>query len=655
MKHLQVVSLSLFVALLTLVLADGAPTRVFAQGIVYVNKNATGANNGTRWADAYTDLQVALANTSAGEMWVAAGTYTPAGPNGDRNATFQLKNNVALYGGFAGNETARDQRNPAANVTILSGDLNGDDQPGFYNQADNSYHVVTGSGTDATAILDGFTITGGRANASSGYGGTGAGVLIVKGSPTLSGCKIVANEASWGAGLYIGGGSLTITGCEFSGNLAYASKGGGMSIAAGSTATIANSTFTYNRSTGGAAQPGGGAIYNDFGANLTVSNSTFVGNVTDFYCCGGTAPAEGGAILSGGDSFTLTNSILLGNRAHNGGAVAVYGNATLVNDVFSGNRATSGLTQWPTGYGGALELAYLSNKTVKLEGVTLSRNTAVEDAGGVYAGGVSLLIENSILWGNTTSNPDITTFQAQIHGPSSIRYDDIQGVWEPIPGQDPPNCPGCLDADPLFVNAVGDNLRLNPGSPVIDAGDNAGFPAGITTDLDGNARFFDDPATPNTGLGIPPIVDMGAYEFGSGSPAPTPTATPTTMPPTATPTATPTTIPPTATPTSVPPTATPTSCAAKPGKPTLVSPANGATVTVRQVPLDWNPVACAASYKVQVRQDSTSGALADSKTVSTDSYPTKRLARGHVYYWRVRACSAAGCGAWSGYWSFTIQ
>ncbi len=87
----------------------------------------------------------------------------------DRSATFQLKNGVAVYGGFAGTETARNQRNPAANVTILSGDIdNNDSQTPIITDlttvtgnTTNSYHVVTGA-TGAT--LDGFTITAGNAN-----------------------------------------------------------------------------------------------------------------------------------------------------------------------------------------------------------------------------------------------------------------------------------------------------------------------------------------------------------------------------------------------------------------------------------------------------------------------------------------------------------
>jgi len=56
------------------------------------------------------------------------------------------------------------------------------------------------------------------------------------------------------------------------------------------------------------------------------------------------------------------------------------------------------------------------------------------------------------------------------------------------------------------------DLRLQLGSPAIDAGDNSAVPAGITTDLARLPRFMDISGVPDTGSGTPPIVDMGAYE-----------------------------------------------------------------------------------------------------------------------------------------------
>ena len=140
---------------------------------IYVDQDATGANDGSSWVNAYNYLQDALADAESGDqVWVAKGVYKPdentANPDGtgDRNATFQFKNGVGLYGGFAGGETSLDQRDNVTNVTILSGDLNGDDVGDLDDpsRSENSYHVVTGSGNDETAVLDGFTITAGNAN-----------------------------------------------------------------------------------------------------------------------------------------------------------------------------------------------------------------------------------------------------------------------------------------------------------------------------------------------------------------------------------------------------------------------------------------------------------------------------------------------------------
>ena len=133
--------------------------------VIYIDNSATGAGDGTSWEDAYTDLQDGLTLSVTGdEIWVAAGTYTPH--LSDRSVSFQMVDGVNMYGGFAGSETAVDQRVAMANTTVLSGDLNGDDV-GFTNNDENSQTVVTG----ADATLDRFTITGGNANGSGGNSG----------------------------------------------------------------------------------------------------------------------------------------------------------------------------------------------------------------------------------------------------------------------------------------------------------------------------------------------------------------------------------------------------------------------------------------------------------------------------------------------------
>ncbi len=91
-----------------------------------------------------------------------------------------------------------------------------------------------------------------------------------------------------------------------------------------------------------------------------------------------------------------------------------------------------------------------------------------------------------------------------------INYSCVQGLTGQLGGI------GNIDADPLFVDPINGDYRLSAGSPCIDAGDNAAVPEDITTDLDGNPRFVDDPTTADTGNGVC-HVDMGAYEFQQGA------------------------------------------------------------------------------------------------------------------------------------------
>lgn len=107
--------LGICAALLTLPWAMSATAAV-----CYVNGAASGANTGATWAAAYTDLQSALTNASCSAVWVAQGTYKPTAAS-DVNANFNIKPNVAVYGGFAGGETSLGARAPATHVTTLSG------------------------------------------------------------------------------------------------------------------------------------------------------------------------------------------------------------------------------------------------------------------------------------------------------------------------------------------------------------------------------------------------------------------------------------------------------------------------------------------------------------------------------------------------------
>lgn len=162
----------------------------------YVKASATGTNNGTSWANAYTSLQSALTIAAANdEIWVAAGTYKPT-TGTDRAISFVMKNDLAIYGGFAGTETLLSERNYTTNVTILSGDI------GTVNDnSDNSYHVISNFNINSTAILDGFTITKGKASISGNQ--DGGGMYNSSSSPSIANCIFTDNNANRWGGSYI--------------------------------------------------------------------------------------------------------------------------------------------------------------------------------------------------------------------------------------------------------------------------------------------------------------------------------------------------------------------------------------------------------------------------------------------------------------------
>jgi len=220
----------------------------------FVDASASGAGNGGSWPDAYPELRDALlaaaGNPAITEIWVASGTYRPTA-GGDPLATFQLRSGLAIHGGFGGFENSLNERELAANVTILSGDIG---VPG--DSADNVFHVVTGSGANATALLEGVTITGGNArlNALNRFGGG----LLIEGedsSPVLINCTIRENAAHVsGGGLYNDLGAPTLVNCVFRGNTTAGSGGGAYS--ARGAARFINCTFLNNT----AGDRGGGVF-----------------------------------------------------------------------------------------------------------------------------------------------------------------------------------------------------------------------------------------------------------------------------------------------------------------------------------------------------------------------------------------------------------
>lgn len=324
---------------------------------LHVRQGAPVNGSGASWADALPDLQAALcqaaqARGAVTQIWAAAGSYRPDRGRNDRSIPFRLVHGVAVYGGFAGTETSLGQRNPAVNVTILSGDIGTPDDP-----SDNSYHVLDGSDLDATALLDGVTISGGNANGVY-PDDAGGGLRAACGGPTFVNCRFTGNVGAYGGALVNRhGGAPRFTNCAFSGN----------------SATIE-----------------GGAAYIQAGAPL-FTGCTFTTN---------TAPAVGAVDVIGSATPQFTSCTFSGNSADWGGAFQAYGagaNPSLTGCAFSGNHATNGggavlvqvdalpaFTQCAfntnsAGFGAGL-YAYATG-AFALDRVTFTGNTANEGAG----------------------------------------------------------------------------------------------------------------------------------------------------------------------------------------------------------------------------------------------------------------------------------
>jgi len=316
--------------LITLVVLSCAVASPQAQ--TFVKQDATGNADGTSWEDAFTDLQVALEHSMAGdELWISSGTYTPNGPTPD-SSHFVVDKAIGIFGGFSGIESALEERDWEANPTILSGDINGDDTEGDFDmhREDNAQHIVMIQALGGMPLMDGLILTGGTTRIDD--------IDFQNPSPWEGGAMFVTSE-------------LTLRNCTFRDNNGY--RGAALD-ASFPDSTINNLILENCLFESNSSVQGGVRLVNLL--NPIIRGCTFLNNQSTVF---------GSALVLGNSNMTIANCLFEMNRSGNwGGAIAIFQNSTtgidqplvrISTSVFKTNSAFS--------FGGAVAFQNFSSAT----------------------------------------------------------------------------------------------------------------------------------------------------------------------------------------------------------------------------------------------------------------------------------------------------
>ncbi len=407
--------------------ADESDGTVWAEGpyaIVRVSPVGDDANDGASWASAKRTVQAGIDSAAAlgGEVWVRSGTY---------QERIALNSFTQVYGGFAGMETMRHERDWVAHTTILDARQQGS--------------VVTAHAGYSVSTVDGFTITGGNAE-------HGGGFYLSYSSLTIVNNTIAGNVASVGGGMHLLDSSPTIAKNRIIDNSAV--WGGGGLYLKWSSPTFANNTVTGN----GAGNWGGGLSLNS--SSPMIEGCMITGN---------TAGDNGGGLyLSSYADPMIVNNVITGNTAgiFGGGLYAGYDPLpTIANNTVTGNSAGDG--------GGGLYLH--SSRSPTIAGTIVALNSS-----GIYVSEYHYVVTPTMRSNCVSGNAEYDYFG--LDDPTgtngNVSVEPLFAV-APAPGLD--GKWGTQDDD------LGD-LHLSVGSPCINTGDPATTLEADAVDLDGSPR-----------------------------------------------------------------------------------------------------------------------------------------------------------------------
>ncbi len=365
---------------------------------VYVNANHTGAEDGTSWATAFDTIQEGVDAAFAaggGEVWVAAGTYTST-----VDPVVTLREYVAVYGGFAGNETSLDQSDFASNPTTIDGE--------------GARRCVVGANT---AAIDGFMIVNGLA-------GDGAGMYNDNASPYVMNCVFMYNaaDAAYAVPAKAGGlpEAITLLQGKSGGGFGGAAASGGGGTAAG--------VLAYGSGTGGGMH--------NAESNPVVYNCVFESN---------TASDGGGGMYNTASSPSVTNALFVDNNAGAGLALLQGKSGGGVSGAaLGGGGMAASVVSYVAGSGGGMRN---DSSLPTVTNCTFVGNTAV-DGGALFNQSSQIEMTNSILWNNGPNSMSGTEDSVEL-----VTYSDVQGGQ---PGE------GNIDADPLFLDEAFQLMEGSP-------------------------------------------------------------------------------------------------------------------------------------------------------------------------------------------------
>lgn len=508
-----------------------ADARVFC-----ATPGGAGERSGLGWQNAYgeAELVAALEIAAPGsEFWVAEGIYRPS--SGDRKASFLIRPGVKLYGGFSGSERKREERDWKRYVSVLTGDLAGDDDrdaKGVTISADairgeNSFVVVKSAYCEDDSVLDGFTVCGGNYDLKLPFNSEklGGGMFNIKSSPLVANCVFRGNGPAHGAiggnenqrgGMYNKASSPKVVACSFVGNRS--GHGGGMANEDGSAPLVTSCDFAGNATLRNGA---GGGMYNK-GSSPIVGDCIFEGNRADK---GGgmynndSAPVvrrcrflqnrsggKGGGMGSEKSAPAVTHCLFAENVSQTGGGgMHNQGGSVpaIVNTTFFRNR-DEGTKPYNRGGGGVNNIR--SHPVVV--NCTFASNDAAEGTG-MRNDNSRPVVANSIFRNELVPGSDRVDITDERNGGRFVRCAIREGG---IKGN--PESADTVSADP-GLSPLRDNggttqtCAVSPDGSAVDTG----LPVGTAVSADIVVPSDDQRGYTRSGG-----VDIGAYESGAALP-----------------------------------------------------------------------------------------------------------------------------------------